>query len=90
MKTIIKPAVWKIAKLFYSNHNSALHLREIARKTKMNESGISRHLNNLVKQQILRTSKEGNLKKFYITKKQIPNIFPLFDEEKLLIENSRE
>ena len=83
MQTIIKPAVWKTLKLFYNNHNSSLHLREIARGTKMNESSISRHLNNLVKQGVLKASKEANLKKFCVVKKQIPNIFPLFDEEKL-------
>jgi len=83
MKTIIKPAVWKILKLFYNNHNSPLHLREIARETKMNESSISRHLNNLVKLGILKFSKEANLKKFSIVNKQIPFIFPLFDEERL-------
>ena len=83
MKTIIKPAVWKILKLFYTNRNSSLHLREIARETKMNESSISRHLNNLVKQGILKSSKEANLKKFSVTKLQISKIFPLFDEEKL-------
>lgn len=83
MKTIIKPAVWKILKLFYNNHNSPLHLRKIARETKTNESAISRHLNNLVKQGILKFSKEANLKKFSIVKNQIPSIFPLFDEEKL-------
>lgn len=83
MKTIIKPAVWKILKLFYSNRNTSLHLREIARKTKLNESSISRHLNNLVKEGFLKTSKEANLKKFYVSKMQVSNIFPLFDEEKL-------
>jgi predicted nucleotidyltransferase len=83
MKTIIKPAVWKILNLFYNNRNSALHLREIARETKMNESSISRHLNNLVAHGILKVSKEANLKKFTVTKEQVKNIFPLFDEEKL-------
>src|SRR3989344_1757444 len=83
MKTIIKPAIWKILKLFYNNHNSPLHLREIARATKMNESGISRHLNNLTRQGILKFSKEANLKKFSFVKSRIPSIFPLFDEEKL-------
>jgi len=83
MKTIIKPAIWKILKLFYDNHNSPLHLREIARETKMNESSISRHLNNLVKQRILKFSKEANLKKFSIVNKQTPLIFPIFDEERL-------
>lgn len=83
MKTIIKPAIWKILKLFYNNYNSPFHLRKIARETKTNESSISRHLNNLVKQGVLKFSKEANLKKFSIVKNQIPSIFPLFDEEKL-------
>lgn len=83
MQTIIKPTVWKILNLFYNNHNSPLHLREIARKTNMNESSISRHLNNLLKQGILKSSKEANLKKFYVAKEQIPSLFPLFDQEKL-------
>ncbi len=83
MKTIIKPTLWKILNLFYNNRNSALHLREIARETKTNESAIFRHLNNLVKQRILKFTKEANLKKFSVTKEQIKNIFPLFDEEKL-------
>ncbi len=79
----MKPAVWKILKLFYTNRNSPLHLREIARRTNMNESSISRHLNNLVKQDILKTTKDANLRKFSVHKRQTTKIFPLFDEEKL-------
>ncbi len=83
MQTIIKPAVWKILKLFYNNHNFPLHLREIARRTNMNESSLSRHLNNLVKQGVLKYSKEANLKKFLVVKNQMPLLFPLFDDERL-------
>ncbi len=83
MKAIIKPAIWRMLKLFYSNGNTPLHLREIARKTKMNVSSVSRHLNKLVKEDILKTSKEANLRKFYVVKTQIPLIFPIFDEERL-------
>ncbi|MBU2634243.1 MAG: nucleotidyltransferase domain-containing protein [Nanoarchaeota archaeon] len=83
MKTIIKPAIYKILKLFYENRNSQLHLREIARRTKINESSITRHLNNMVKNKILKTIKDANLKKFCINLKYIPIIFPIFDEEKL-------
>lgn len=75
--------MWKILKLFYDNGNISLHLREIARKAKMNESSVFRHLNQLVKEDILKTSKEANLRKFYVVKAQIPNIFPIFDEERL-------
>jgi len=83
METLFKPSIWKILKLFYDNRNSPLHLREIARKTKLNESTIFSHLNNLVKKGILKTEKEANLKKFHINKIKVPEIFPLFDSEKL-------
>jgi len=83
MKTIIKSGIWKLLKLFYDNRNSALHLREIARKTKMNESGISRYLNSLVKEEILTEENEGNMRKFYLNKQAVPKIFPIYDLEKL-------
>ncbi len=83
MKTILKPSNWKILKLFYDNKNKPIHLRDISRKIKLNESTTSTHLNNLVKEGILKTEKEANLKKFSIYKNKIPSIFPLFDYEKL-------
>ena len=83
MKTIFKPAIWKILKLFYENKNKPIHLREISRLVKLNESTISRHLNNLVKMDVLKTLTDGNLKKFYVNKIHIPDLFPLFDSEKL-------
>jgi predicted nucleotidyltransferase len=83
MNALLKPAVYKILKLFYNNHNHPLHLREIARKTEMNESSISRHLNHLVKTGLLKTIPEANLRKFYVSSRQIPLVFPLFDEEKM-------
>lgn len=81
MKTLLKPAVYKILKLFYSNHNLPLHLRGIARKAGMNESSITRHLNYLVKTGLLKTLFEANLRKFYVTPSRIQIVFPLFDEE---------
>lgn len=83
MQTIMKPAVWKILKILYDIHNTPLHLRKIARKTKMNESSVSRHLNKLVKENVLKTTREANLKKFCVAKNKIPEIFPLYDSEKL-------
>ena len=83
MKTILKPSNWKILRLFYDNNNKPLHLRDISRKIKLNESTTSTHLNNLVKDGILKTEKDANLKKFSIYKNQIPFIFPLFDYERL-------
>src|SRR3989338_11605222 len=83
MQTIIKPGIWKILKIFYSNRNKPVHLREIARLSGMNESTASLHLNNLVRDGILKYVSEGNLKKFYVSKSSIPEIFPLFDQEGL-------
>jgi predicted nucleotidyltransferase len=81
MKTIMKTGAWKILKEFYNNGNSALHLRDIARKTKMNESSVSRHLNFLVKDKILSEELDGNMRKFCIAKLFISKIFPLYDSE---------
>lgn len=83
MKTLLKPSIWKILKLFYENKNHPLHLRDIARKVKLNESTTSTHLNNLVKTDILKIEKDANLKKFYLSKIKIPEIFPLFDSERI-------
>ncbi|MBI3036058.1 nucleotidyltransferase domain-containing protein [Candidatus Woesearchaeota archaeon] len=83
MQTIIKPGIWKILKIFYNNRNKPVHLREIARLSSMNESTVSLHLKNLVKDGILKFISEGNLKKFYVSKSSIPEIFPLFDQERL-------
>ena len=83
MQTIIKPGIWKILKLFYKNRNKPVHLREIARLSGMNESTASFHLNNLVKDGIMKHESEGNLKKFYVSKSHLPEIFPLFDQEQL-------
>lgn len=83
MKTMFKPSIWKILGLFYENRNQPLHLREIARRAKLNESTISVHLSNLAKQAVLKIETEANLKKFYVDKTKIPEIFPLFDYEKI-------
>lgn len=83
MQTIIKQGIWKILKIFYSNKNKPVHLREIARLSNMNESTASLHLKNLVKDGVVKYALEGNLKKFYVSKIHISEIFPLFDQEKL-------
>jgi len=74
--------IWKILELFYKNKNQPLHLREIARQINLGESPATRHLNYLTKTQILKFKAEANLKKFYISQKQIPQIFPLYDIER--------
>ncbi len=83
MQTIIKPGIWKILKIFYSNRNKPVHLREIARLSSMNESTVSSHLKTLVKDGIMKHSSEGNLKKFYVNKNHLSEVFPLFDQDRM-------
>ena len=44
METILKKGMQKILYLFYENRNAAIHLREIVRKTGLNENSASRFL----------------------------------------------
>jgi predicted nucleotidyltransferase/predicted transcriptional regulator len=84
METILKPGVEKIMKLFYENKRENFHLREIARRTNMNENNASKILYRLEKDNILVSRKDGNLKKFSINPKdRIFSIFSYFDIEKL-------
>lgn len=84
METIFKAGYKKIMKVFYENKNSKIHLREIARRTKMNENSVSRFLNQLEKQEILKSKKEANLKKYFIVKnKKTFSLFILFDVYRL-------
>ncbi len=83
MKTMIKTGMWKMLKLFYENRNSALHLRNISRKAKMNESSVFRYLKLLEKEKVVNSKIDGNMKKFYINSNFAPKILPLFDYEKL-------
>ncbi len=79
----MKLPYYHILKLFYDQVNAPLHLREISRRIKLNESSATRHLNALAKNKILITKKEANLKLFSIYKPAISSIYPLFDEERL-------
>ncbi len=83
MKSLMKLPYYHILKLFYDQVNAPLHLREISRRIKLNESSATRHLNALAKNKILITKKEANLKLFSIYKPAISSIYPLFDEERL-------
>ncbi len=80
---LMKPGICKILRLFYMNKNHALHLRDIARRVGLNESTVSRHLNGLLSDSILRFEREGNLKKFSVKRSQVPKVFPVFDDEKI-------
>ncbi len=83
IRTIIHGQYWDILQLFYRNHNFPLHLRDISRKINLKESATSRHLQALEKKNILKSYKEANLKKYCIKKQVIPEIFTLFDNDKL-------
>lgn len=83
MKTLFKESIYEILKLFYNHKNRLFHLREIARRVKLNESTTAARLSQLEKAGVLRSEKEANLKKFSIKQKIIPKIFPIFDEERI-------
>lgn len=66
MLTLLRPGYEKIIQLFYKNKTIKLHLREIARQTKLFEPSTYRFLNSLEKDQILQSEKDGNMKKYSI------------------------
>lgn len=82
MVTILKPGVEKIMALFYRDKDKKHHLREIARKTKLYGQSVSRYLNNLEKNNILISKKEGNMKNYSIAGGSF-SIFAFFDAERL-------
>lgn len=80
METIFKEGYEKIMGIFYNGKSAKIHLREIARKTKLNENSVSRFLNQLEKEKILKSEREGNLKKYSIEKNQLVfSLFSFFD-----------
>jgi len=80
MDSILKEGYEKILRIFYNNKDNRIHLRDIARKTGLNENSVSRFLNQLVKLEILKYEKDGNLKKYFIKKNfLIFVIFSIFD-----------
>ncbi len=84
MKTILKTGYEKIFHLFYSEKSAKIHLRDIARKTKLNENSASRFLKDLEQNHILKSRKDGNLKKYEIQKNnQVYTLFTFFDIAKL-------
>ncbi len=71
METLLKPGYEKILHLFYRDKYAKIHLRGIARKTKLNENSASRFLNKLAKDKILISKKDGNLKKYELLKNDL-------------------
>jgi predicted nucleotidyltransferase len=83
MITILKSGYEKIMRLFYDDKNTKLHLREIARRTKMFEPSVSRFLSGLEQESILKSEKDGNLKKYSIKRNMRTYfLFEAFDIEK--------
>lgn len=66
MITLLKPGYGKIMQLFYADKSAKLHLREIARQARLHTPSATRFLKSLEKEHILRSSKDGNLKKYSI------------------------
>jgi predicted nucleotidyltransferase len=71
MLTIIPQGLRKIFGLFHSNRESSFHVREITRRTRLNQNSTVRFLKKLEKEKILISKKDGNLKK-YTLKKSYP------------------
>ena len=83
MITLLKQGIEKIMELFYNDKNIALHLREISRQTKLHGPSVTNFLNILEKNKILKSKKDGNLKKYSINKSNFTYlIFEIFDIEK--------
>ena len=68
MITALKPGIEKVMRIFYENKEGKFHLREIARKAKLYGQSITRYLNGLEKEGILKSEKEGNMKKYSLNK----------------------
>lgn len=80
METVLKPGFEKILTLFYQDKSAKIHLRDIARRTKLNENSAFRFLKELEKRGLLRSSKDGNLKKYELQKNDpVYSILAYFD-----------
>ena len=84
MLTILRPGYGKIMQLFCRDKTQKLHLREIARQTELFEPSAYRFLNSLEDEKILKSEKDGNLKKYSIKQGiRAYLIFEIFDLERL-------
>jgi len=71
MKTLFKTGFEKILRVFYSDKNAQFHTREIVRRTGLNENSAFRFLNQMEKNKILVSKKDGNMKKYSIAKNDV-------------------
>ncbi|MBI3052363.1 nucleotidyltransferase domain-containing protein [Candidatus Woesearchaeota archaeon] len=83
MLTLLRSGYGKIMHLFYKDKTAKLHLREIARQTHLFGPSVSRFLNSLEKDQMLKSEKDGNLKKYAIKRTlRTYFLFEAFDLER--------
>lgn len=72
----------EILRVFYTNKSKQIHLRDIAKRTKLNENSAYRFLNKLEHENILKSEKKGNMKFFSLRQtKQVYSILTFFDIE---------
>ena len=82
MLNIINNGYVDILRLFYENRDG-IHLREIAKKVKLNENSAYRFLNKLEKDNLLKSEKKGNLKLFSLkNSRKTYSIITFFDIER--------
>jgi len=83
MLNIIHKGYRTILQLFYNDKSQFFHLREIVRRTGLNENSVYRFLNKLEEEKILKVQKEGNLKKYGVKhNQQVYTAFSCFDVDK--------
>ena len=83
METILKSGYEKILSIFYLNKLAKIHLREIARKTKLNENSASRFLKDMEQNKLLIARKDANLKKYELYfNDNVYSTFTFFDIHK--------
>ncbi|MBS3137366.1 nucleotidyltransferase domain-containing protein [Candidatus Woesearchaeota archaeon] len=84
MATLLKNGIMKIIQVFYRRKKEKIHLRKLARETKMHGQSIIRYLDCLEKEQILNSKKEGNLKQYELMdNRRTYAVISLLDLEKM-------
>lgn len=84
LNDIVNEGMARILRHFYENKDGSVHLRDLARKTGLNENSAYRFLNQLEAAGILSSEKDGNMKKYRMKKtKKTYSLFACLDTEKL-------
>lgn len=80
MTTILKPGMEKIFSFFYANKEAKIHLRGLSREVGLQGQSIVRYLVQLEKENLLKSEKDGNQKKYSIRhNKSVYALFTLFN-----------